>query len=126
MTNLSKNLISFLNDKIFIKTPEVIKVEKSPLANKYLLRLDEDNKITIEIKHTKERNNIMFKTALVLNQMEAVVGGSVTMPTYKKTSKDKAKENKTKDKTGKIGNLVYQACSQAEFLVSMAWDWITD
>ena len=45
MTNLSKNLISFLNDKIFIKTPEVIKVEKSPLANKYLLRLDDDNKI---------------------------------------------------------------------------------
>jgi len=45
MTNLSKNLISFLNDKMFIKTPEVIKVEKSPLANKYLLKLEDDNKI---------------------------------------------------------------------------------
>ena len=45
MTNLSKKLISFLNENMIIKTPEVIKVEKSDLANKYLLRLDDNNKI---------------------------------------------------------------------------------
>ncbi len=45
MTNLSKKLISFLNENMIIKTPEVIKVEKSPLANKYLLKLEDDNKI---------------------------------------------------------------------------------
>ena len=63
-----------------------------------------------------------MRTELVLNQMEAVVGGSVNMSGFKKTPKAKA----TEDKTGKIGNLVSQACSQAKFLVSMAWDWITD
>ena len=63
-----------------------------------------------------------MRTELVLNQMEAVVGGSVTMPTYKKTPKAKA----TEDKTGKVGNLVSQAWSQAKFLASMALDWITD
>lgn len=45
MTNLSKKLISFLNEKMFIKTPEIIKVEESKLANKYLLRLEDDNMI---------------------------------------------------------------------------------
>ena len=45
MTNLSKKLISFLNENMIIKTPEVIKVEKSDLANKYLLRLEDNNKI---------------------------------------------------------------------------------
>ena len=45
MTNLSKNLISFLNEKMFIKTPDIIKVEESKLANKYLLRLEDDNMI---------------------------------------------------------------------------------
>ena len=45
MTNLSKKLISFLNENMIIKTPEVIKAEKSDLANKYLLRLEDNNKI---------------------------------------------------------------------------------
>ncbi len=45
MTNLSKNLISFLCEKMYIKLPEIIKVQKSPLANKYLLELEDKNKI---------------------------------------------------------------------------------
>ena len=45
MTNLSKNLISFLCDKFYFGHLEVLEVEKSPLANKYLLELDDHNKI---------------------------------------------------------------------------------
>ena len=45
MTNLSKKLISFCNENIFIKLPKVIRVERSPLANKYLLELNDHNKI---------------------------------------------------------------------------------
>ena len=45
MTNLSKKLISFLNEKISIELPKVIQVEKSKLANKYLLELKDNNKI---------------------------------------------------------------------------------
>ena len=37
MTNLSKKLISFLNENIHFEDLKVIEVEKSPLANKYLL-----------------------------------------------------------------------------------------
>ena len=45
MTNLSKKLISFLNEKLYFETPKVITVEKSTLANKYLLELSDNNKI---------------------------------------------------------------------------------
>ena len=45
MSNLSKKLISFLNENIRIEKLEVLQVEKSPLANKYLLRLNDNNKI---------------------------------------------------------------------------------
>ncbi len=45
MTNLSKKLISFCIEKIDINTPKIIKVEKSSLANKYLLELEDNNKI---------------------------------------------------------------------------------
>ena len=45
MTNISKNLISFLNEKVSIELPKVVQVEKSPLANKYLLELKDNNKI---------------------------------------------------------------------------------
>lgn len=45
MSNLSKNLISFLNENLVIKTPKIIKVQNSELANKYLLELDDNNKI---------------------------------------------------------------------------------
>ena len=45
MTNLSKKLISFCNEKFVIETPKIIKVEKSTLANKYLLNLKDNNKI---------------------------------------------------------------------------------
>jgi len=45
MTNLSKNLISFLNDKFIFEDLEIIEVEKSKLANKYLLKLKDNNKI---------------------------------------------------------------------------------
>ena len=45
MTNLSKKLISFCDENIFIELPKVIKVEKSTLANKYLLELKDHNKI---------------------------------------------------------------------------------
>ena len=45
MSNLSKKLISFLNENIYFEELEVIKVEKSELANKYLLKLKDNNKI---------------------------------------------------------------------------------
>ena len=45
MTNLSKKLISFLNEKIVFEDLKVIEVEKSKLANKYLLELKDNNKI---------------------------------------------------------------------------------
>ena len=45
MTNLSKKLISFLNEKFYFGFLKVITVEKSNLANKYLLELDDGNKI---------------------------------------------------------------------------------
>ncbi len=45
MTNLSKNLISFLCDKFYFGHLEIIQVEKSTLANKYLLELSDHNKI---------------------------------------------------------------------------------
>ena len=45
MTNLSKKLISFLNENIVIEDLKVIEVEKSKLANKYLLKLKDNNKI---------------------------------------------------------------------------------
>lgn len=45
MTNLSKKLISFCNENIKFEELNVVKVEKSPLANKYLLELTDHNKI---------------------------------------------------------------------------------
>ncbi len=45
MTNLSKNLISFLCEKFYFGHLEIIEVEKSNLANKYLLELNDHNKI---------------------------------------------------------------------------------
>lgn len=45
MTNLSKKLISFCNENIKFEELSVVKVEKSPLANKYLLELSDHNKI---------------------------------------------------------------------------------
>ena len=45
MTNLSKKLIEFLKSNIIIEKLKVVKVEKSPLANKYLIELADSNKI---------------------------------------------------------------------------------
>ena len=45
MTNLSKKLISFLNENVHFEDLKVVEVEKSKLANKYLLNLKDDNKI---------------------------------------------------------------------------------
>ena len=45
MSNLSKNLISFLNDNLVIELPKVIKRETSVLANKYLLELKDKNMV---------------------------------------------------------------------------------
>ncbi len=45
MTNLSKKLISFCDENLNIDKLNIIKVEKSPLANKYLLELNDHNKI---------------------------------------------------------------------------------
>lgn len=45
MTNLSKTLINFLNENITVSLPKIIKVQNSPLANKYLLELSDNNKI---------------------------------------------------------------------------------
>jgi len=52
MSNLSKKLISFCNEKFIIETPRIIKVENSTLANKYLLELSDNNKIEcVLMKH---------------------------------------------------------------------------
>ena len=45
MTNLSKKLISFCNEKLVFEKLKVIQVEESKLANKYLLELKDNNKI---------------------------------------------------------------------------------
>ena len=45
MTNLSKKLITFLNENIYFEELKVCEVEKSKLANKYLLELKDNNKI---------------------------------------------------------------------------------
>ena len=45
MTNLSKKLISFCDENLNIDKLNIIKVEKSHLANKYLLELNDHNKI---------------------------------------------------------------------------------
>ena len=45
MTNLSKNLIAFLNEKVYFGDLKVIKLEKGDLAHKYLLELSDNNKI---------------------------------------------------------------------------------
>ena len=45
MTNLSKNLISFLCENFYFGKLKVLEVEKSTLANKYLLELSDHNKI---------------------------------------------------------------------------------
>ena len=45
MTNLSKKLISFLNEKLIFEELKVITVEKGNLVNKYLLELKDHNKI---------------------------------------------------------------------------------
>lgn len=45
MTNLSKKLIEFCNEKFHFNDLKVVKVEKSLLANKYLLELSDNNKI---------------------------------------------------------------------------------
>lgn len=45
MTNLSKKLIEFLKSNILVEKLEVVKTERSPLANKYLIELKDSNKI---------------------------------------------------------------------------------
>ena len=45
MTNLSKKLISFLNEKLYFEELNVIREEKGNLVNKYLLELKDHNKI---------------------------------------------------------------------------------
>ena len=45
MTNLSKKLISFLNDKFIFEELKVIKKEEGNLVSKYLLSLKDNNKI---------------------------------------------------------------------------------
>lgn len=45
MTNLSKKLIEFLKENTFIEKLKVVKTERSPLANKYLIELKDSNKI---------------------------------------------------------------------------------
>ena len=45
MSNLSKNLISFCLDNFVISDLKLIKKETSKLANKYLLELEDKNKI---------------------------------------------------------------------------------
>ena len=52
MTNLSKKLISFCDEKLYFELPKIIKVENSDLANKYLLELKDNNKIeSVLMKH---------------------------------------------------------------------------
>ena len=45
MTNLSKKLIEFLKQNVIIEKLNVVKTERSKLANKYLIELSDSNKI---------------------------------------------------------------------------------
>ena len=45
MTNLSKKLISFCNENLKFNDLKIIDIEKSELANKYLLELEDNNKV---------------------------------------------------------------------------------
>lgn len=45
MTNLSKKLIEFLNENIKVSLPKIVTVERSSLANKYLVELDDKNTV---------------------------------------------------------------------------------
>ena len=45
MSNLSKKLIEFCNENLYFGELSILKVEKSTLANKYLLGLKDNNKI---------------------------------------------------------------------------------
>ena len=52
MSNLSKKLISFLNENVHFESLKVVKVEESTLANKYLLELNDGNRIEcVLMKH---------------------------------------------------------------------------
>ena len=51
MTNLSKALISFLNEKMLIKDLSVVTVEHGDLVSKYLLELEDGNKIECVLMH---------------------------------------------------------------------------
>ena len=51
MTNLSKKLISFLNEKLYFEELNVIREEKGNLVNKYLLELKDHNKIECVLMH---------------------------------------------------------------------------
>lgn len=52
MSNLSKKLISFLKENIIFDKLKIIKIERSTLANKYLLELNDGNRIeTVLMKH---------------------------------------------------------------------------
>jgi len=51
MTNLSKKLISFLNEKLVFKELKIVVVEKGDLVNKYLLELEDNNKIECVLMH---------------------------------------------------------------------------
>lgn len=51
MSNISKKLISFLSDKFVTNRLKIVKSEKSKSTEKFLLELDDDNKIECVLMH---------------------------------------------------------------------------
>ena len=67
MTNLSKKLISFCNENIKFEELNVVKVEKSNLANKYLLELSDHNKIECVLMNHDYGYSLCVSSQVVCN-----------------------------------------------------------
>lgn len=67
MTNLSKNLISFCVSHFVIKDLKLIKKETSKLANKYLLELDDSNKIECVLMFHDYGNSLCISSQVGCN-----------------------------------------------------------
>ncbi|NLC48001.1 MAG: 23S rRNA (adenine(2503)-C(2))-methyltransferase RlmN [Tenericutes bacterium] len=67
MSNISKKLISFCDDNLFFKLPKIIKKEESKLANKYLLELDDGNKIECVLMFHDYGNSLCISSQIGCN-----------------------------------------------------------
>lgn len=67
MSNLSKNLVSFCIDHFIIKDLKLVKKETSKLANKYLLELDDANKIECVLMFHDYGNSLCISSQVGCN-----------------------------------------------------------